>query len=168
MLRKLLSLYICMHENVLYLTWRKNRLIKLKVICKKITFCRRNFCYAKIRDSTLTLYFVRCNVKSIVNTLLCKINFFVIQRWFRNIRNITHECFEIFLNVVKTWNQVTNEGPPAIICRALEMAENYCQRTKIVIQIFFGHSQKQKYLFVEFFMTHFLSQYNFDAALIVF
>ena len=33
---------------------------------------------------------------------------------------------------------------------------------------FFGHSQKQKYRFVGFVMTHFLSLYNFYAALIVF
>ena len=39
--------------------------------------------------------------------------------------------------------------------------------TRQALQIM-GHSQKQKYPFLEFVMTHFLSQYNFYATLIVF
>ena len=37
-----------------------------------------------------------------------------------------------------------NEGPPAITCRALEIMENYCPRTKILIKFFFRSITKTK------------------------
>ena len=54
------------------------------------------------------------------------------------------------------------------IAQALEMAKNYCPSMKIVMKFFFGHSQKQKYRFVEICRSALHSFLIFDNFLYYF
>ena len=60
------------------------------------------------------------------------------------VMNLFFEQKIILLRQIYYCPEGTYKGPPAITRRALEIAENYCPRTKIVIKIFFQSFTKSK------------------------